>query len=103
MMKLMAYFIMNIGPAQLSFANNILPSNFKNSSQFQSNFDITNLLRLTVDPDNRLRENCCPAGTVKALMFTVVHATAAVTSLYVEAHEHIDDEKSEKMTCQTGS
>lgn len=35
---------------------------------------------LTVDPDARARLKVSPAGTVKELMLTVVHFTAALTS-----------------------
>ena len=39
---------------------------------------------LTVVPDARARLKVCPAGTVNELMFTVVHLTAAETSLIDE-------------------
>ena len=38
------------------------------------------VLMVTVEPDARLRLKVSPAGTVKLLMTTVVHFTAAATS-----------------------
>lgn len=35
---------------------------------------------MTVEPEAKLRSNVLPAGTVKLLMTTVVHLTAAATS-----------------------
>ena len=47
---------------------------------FISNVYCKDIRMFTVVPSANLRSNVLPAGTVKELMFTVVHLTAAETS-----------------------
>jgi hypothetical protein len=67
------------GPAH-TFSPNVIFPTIPSYQPLSTPEKDTHARKFTVVPARRARLNVDPAGTVKPLMFTVVHATAAVTS-----------------------